>query len=99
MIFSKKNKVNHVGKHFIHSQVQKEKLISGINKLIGQLDTIKNDIATDNSCDESLVQILAVKGGVEKIGRELIANGILDCLEDYSKDELQLIFKNLFKLD
>jgi DNA-binding FrmR family transcriptional regulator len=99
MLFSKKKKTKMVGKHFKHTDSQKAKLALGINKLIGQLETIKSDILTDNACDDSLIQVLAVKGGVEKIGRELIGTGILDCLADYSKEELELIFKNLLKLD
>jgi DNA-binding FrmR family transcriptional regulator len=63
------------------------------------LETIKKDILNDNACDESLIQVLAIKGGVSKIGRELIGKGILDCLDEYSKEELELVFKNLLKLD
>jgi hypothetical protein len=43
--------------------------------------------------------VLAIKGGVSKIGREMIGTGILDCLDEYSKEELELVFKNLLKLD
>lgn len=97
MIFSKKPKS--VGKHFINTDSDKKKLIVGINRIIGQLETIKSDIVTDNACDETLTQIMAVKGGVEKIGRELVGKGILDCLQSYSRDELEIIIKNMFKLD
>ena len=105
MLFSKKkpranpSSRSIVGKHFKHTDADKAKFSSGINKLIGQLETIKRDIENDNACDDSLIQILAVKGGVARIGQELVGKGILDCLGEYSKDELQLIFRNLFKLD
>ncbi len=99
MLFGKKRKIQNVGKHFKHSDEDKSKFATGINKLIGQLETIKTDIINDNACDETLIQVLAVKGGASKIGRELIGKGILDCLDEYSKDELELIFKNLLKLD
>jgi DNA-binding FrmR family transcriptional regulator len=99
MLFNKKKKIQNVGKHFKHSDLDKQKFSSSINKLIGQLETIKSDIVNDNACDETLIQVLAIKGGVEKVGRELIGKGILDCLDEYSKEELELIFKNLFKLD
>jgi DNA-binding FrmR family transcriptional regulator len=99
MLFGNKKKTVTVGKHFKHSDADKQKFVSGINKLIGQLETIKKDILNDNACDESLIQILAIKGGVSKIGREMIGKGILDCLDEYSKEELELVFKNLLKLD
>lgn len=97
MIFSKQ-KQQTIGKHFILSNSEKEKTTRSINKVIGQLETIKRDVMNDEACDESLNQILAVRGGVESVGRELVGKGILDCLGSYSKDELEIIIKNLFKL-
>lgn len=97
MLFAPK-KPKSVGKHFILQDKEKEMMIKNINKIIGQLETIKKDVMTDNACDESLTQILAIKGGVEKVGRELVGKGILECLSDYSNQELELIIKNLFKL-
>lgn len=99
MIFQKKVKIKHVGKHFILDEGEKAKFKLAINKIIGQLETLKKDIDTDNTCDESLTQILAIKGGVESIGRNLVGKGVLDCLNEYSRDELELIVKNLFKLN
>jgi DNA-binding FrmR family transcriptional regulator len=70
-----------------------------INRIIGQLDSIKSEILNDEACDESLTQILAIKGGVERVGLDLLSKGVLDCLQDYSKEELSIVFKNMFKLD
>jgi DNA-binding FrmR family transcriptional regulator len=98
MLFQKKATPKIVGKHFVHDSSQKSKLTSSINRIIGQLETIKDDINNDNSCDESLIQIMAVKGGVEKVGREMVGNGILDCLSNYSREELESVIKNLFKI-
>ena len=80
-------------------QADKDKFRLAINKIIGQLETLKKDIDNDNTCDESLTQILAVKGGVESVGRNLVGKGILDCMQDYTRDELELVIKNLFKLN
>jgi DNA-binding FrmR family transcriptional regulator len=99
MLFQKKKIPKSVGKHFIHTDEQKKKLSSAINRIIGQLESIKTEINNDDSCDESLVQIMAIKGGVEKVGREMVGNGILDCLEQYTREELEIVIKNLFKLD
>ena len=99
-IFSKpKPKKQIVGKHFVHTDEDKKKFVTAINRLTGQLNTIKEDLMNDNACDDTLVQIMAVKGGVEKVGRELVGKGILDCLGQYSREELELVIKNMFKLD
>lgn len=92
-IFSKP----HVGKHFQLEDTAKKKLVTYLSKIIGQLERIKQDIQTDNACDESLVQILAIKGGLVKVSSDLVSLGILNCIEDYSKEELELILKNVFK--
>jgi DNA-binding FrmR family transcriptional regulator len=97
MIFTKKTPKT-VGKHFILTDKEKSSTVSSINKIIGQLETIKKDVSSDNACDETLTQILAIKGGVESVGRNLVGKGILDCLTEYSREELELVIKNLFKL-
>jgi len=98
MFFNSKQKKS-VGKHFILNEEEKRKLVLNISKIVGQLESIKKDIINDEACDESLNQILAIKGGVEKVGRELVGKGVLDCLNQYSHDELEVIIKNLFKLN
>lgn len=97
MLFKTK-KVKSVGKHFILEESDIKSFTTNINKIIGQLETIKKDLSTNSTCDDSLTQILAIKGGVESLGRNMVGKGLLDCLDDYSKDELELIIKNLFKL-
>jgi DNA-binding FrmR family transcriptional regulator len=88
-----------VGKHFRLKEQDKQRVINSLNKIIGQLETIKKDVTNDNSCDDTLVQILAIKGGVSSIGRNLITKGVFDNIEQYTREELELIVKNIFKLD
>jgi DNA-binding FrmR family transcriptional regulator len=103
MIFQKKKEIEVsaelVGRHFNLHPKDKQSAITSLNRIIGQLETIKKDVETDNACDDTLVQILAIKGGVESMGRNLIGKGIFDNIESYSKSELEIIVKNLFKLD
>jgi DNA-binding FrmR family transcriptional regulator len=99
MLFQKEKKNNFVGKHFVLDTKDKEKSLIAINKVIGQLETIKKDITNDNACDDTLVQILAIRGGISALGRNLVGKGILDCINEYSRDELELVIKNIFKLD
>lgn len=98
MLFNNRSTNQHVGKHFKFSDSEKVKFRSSVNKIIGQLEAINRDIQNDNTCDETLTQILAIKGGVESLGRNMVGKGLLDCLQDYSKDELEIIVKNLFKI-
>jgi DNA-binding FrmR family transcriptional regulator len=99
MLFQKDKKPKFVGKHFKLGDKDKASTLTAINKIIGQLETIKKDVTNDNACDDTLVQVMAIKGGVSAMGRNLVGKGILDCIEGYSREELELIIKNLFKLD
>jgi DNA-binding FrmR family transcriptional regulator len=98
-MFNQTKKTQIVGRHFTLSDSDINKTVNSINKIIGQLETIKKDVINNDACDQTLTQILAIKGGVESVGRNLVGKGILDCLNDYSRDELEIIIKNLFKLD
>jgi DNA-binding FrmR family transcriptional regulator len=98
-MFFKKKKVETANKHFILQSEDKQKVVNSINKIIGQLETIRKDVLNDSACDESIVQILAIKGGVESVGRYLVGKGILDCISNYTREELESIIKNIFKLD
>ena len=98
-MFLRKKKTKSVGKHFILTEAEKQKMSLSINRIIGQLESIKTEILADEACDESLTQILAIKGGVERVGLDLLSKGVLDCIQDYSKEELSIVFKNMFKLD
>jgi len=99
MIFGKtKTITKHVGKHFILTDSEKNRTVIAISKIVGQLEAIKKDVMTDNACDETITQILAIRGGVSTIGQNLVGKGILDCLNNYSREEMELILKNMFKL-
>jgi hypothetical protein len=42
---------------------------------------------------------MAARGGLSKIAKEMVGRGVLDCRDTYSKDEFELILKNMLKLD
>ena len=99
MLFKKNpKKTASVGKHFVLTEKEIAQYVASLNRIIGQIETIKSDITSGSACDETLTQILAIKGGVESVGRNLVGKGILDCLDKYSREDLELVIKNLFKL-
>jgi DNA-binding FrmR family transcriptional regulator len=78
---------------------EKKSLTISLKKIIGQLQTILSDIDGDHACDETLTQIMAVRGGVSRVGKDLIGMGILACMKKYSKEELQTAIEALYKMD
>lgn len=100
MLFNRKKIITPaVGKHFVLDEESKKKTAIAINRIIGQLEAVKADILNDQACDETLTQVLAIKGGASKIGLDLLSMGVLSCFDKYSEEELLSIFKNMFKLN
>jgi DNA-binding FrmR family transcriptional regulator len=76
----------------------KKQLTISLKKIIGQLQTIMSDIQGNHACDETLTQIMAVRGGVARVGKDLIALGILDCMSNYTKEELKTAIEAFYKM-
>jgi DNA-binding FrmR family transcriptional regulator len=76
----------------------KKQIVTNIKKIIGQLQTILGDVDGNHACDETLTQIMAVRGGVSRVGKDLIGLGILECMAKYTKEELKTAVEALYKM-
>jgi DNA-binding FrmR family transcriptional regulator len=76
----------------------KKQIVTNIKKIIGQLQTILGDVDENHACDETLTQIMAVRGGVSRVGKDLIGLGILECMSKYTKEELKIAVEALYKM-
>jgi DNA-binding FrmR family transcriptional regulator len=76
----------------------KKNTIMSLKRIIGQLQTIQNEIENDEACDQTLTQILAARGGLARVGKDLVGLGILSCLGKYSRKELEQAIELLFKM-
>jgi DNA-binding FrmR family transcriptional regulator len=76
----------------------KKNTVMSLKRIIGQLQTIQNEIENDEACDQTLTQILAARGGLARVGKDLVGLGILSCLSKYSRKELEQAVELLFKM-
>jgi DNA-binding FrmR family transcriptional regulator len=83
--------------HLKLKKPDQEALNRQINMIMGQLRRIQEEIATDDACDETLTQVLAVRGGINKLVTDLVALGILDCLKGKRQAEVTTAIQNLLK--
>ena len=74
-------------------------LVASINRLVGVLNSAKKDIEENHACEETVGKLISAKGAISRAARELINRGVLDCLNSYSKDELEEAIKLMFKVD
>jgi DNA-binding FrmR family transcriptional regulator len=84
-----------------HTQLtpeEQKKMSQSLSRIIGQIQNIKSEIDANDACNETFVQLLAARGGLNKLATELVSLGILDCIQHKSKKELQHLIQNIFKV-
>ena len=84
--------------HLTLKKEDKTQVIQSLNRIMGQLEAIKQEILDDEACDETLTQLLAVRGGVARVGKDLVGMGILACLSKYNRKELEQAIEKLLKM-
>ncbi|GAB4144196.1 MAG: hypothetical protein OHK0017_02480 [Patescibacteria group bacterium] len=77
---------------------ERERIVILLKKIIGQLQSISNLVENDKITDQTLVQLLAVKGGANNVCKEIISKGVLGNIQDYTVEELDQALSIIMKL-
>ncbi len=70
-----------------------------LKKVIGQLQSLHTVIEENSVTDQTFTQLLASKGGVSRVCKEIISRGVLKNIHKYSHEELSKALDIIFKLD
>lgn len=62
------------------SDEDKNKLVTRINKLIGQMNGIKKMIEDDSYCDDILIQLSAIDKSIKSLANVILDNHMHTCL-------------------
>lgn len=73
-------------------------LVISLKKIIGQLQTLSQQIEYENINDQTFVQLLAAKGGISRICKDIISKGVLNKLTEYSPADLNKALDIIFKI-
>lgn len=84
---------------------EKEKIITRLKKIEGQVRGVQKMIDSGSSCTDVLIQISAIKSAVNKVGTLVFENHAHECLrtskegydEQESVEELMKILSNFIK--
>lgn len=82
------------------SDEDKNKLVTRINKLIGQMNGIKKMIEDDRYCDDILIQLSAIDKSIKSLANVILDNHMHTCLiENIENGNYEVINKiiDLFK--
>jgi DNA-binding FrmR family transcriptional regulator len=80
------------------NEKDKDEILIALKKIIGQLNSIYNNIDQGNVNSQTFTQLLAVKGGASKVCKDIIGLGVLPVLDKYSKEEINQALDIIFKL-
>jgi DNA-binding FrmR family transcriptional regulator len=69
------------------TDVEKQNLISRLNKIEGQVKGIKNMIESDRYCDEILIQISAVEKSMKSVGNQILKSHLSTCVVNSIKED------------
>lgn len=62
------------------TEEEKAKLNTRINKIIGQMNGIKNMIDSDRYCDDILIQLAAIDKSIKSLANVILNNHMHTCL-------------------
>jgi DNA-binding FrmR family transcriptional regulator len=71
-----------------HQEREKLKLMQRLKKLRGQLDAVERSLAADEDCGGQLMQLAAVRGGVNSLMAEVLETHIRFHLADGVKEQI-----------
>ena len=64
----------------IRNEEEKNNYKKRLNKISGQINGISGMIDDDRSCDDILIQILAVNSAIKSLGQEMLLNHMKTCM-------------------
>ena len=75
-----------------------KELITAVRRVIGQLKHVEKDLEEKKVRGQTFTQLLAIKGGANKICKEIISRGVMSNIQSYSKEEIDSALDIIFKL-
>lgn len=77
---------------------EKKQLLNRVNRIIGQLNGIKNMILEDKYCNDILIQVVAAEKSLKSLANLMFENHIYRCIsDDINNEEIIDELTSLFK--
>lgn len=80
-----------------HSHAHTKAVLNRMSKLIGHLESIKNMIENGRDCSDVLIQISAVNGALNKVGKLILKDHMEHCIVDAVRENDEQAMKKLEK--
>lgn len=70
----------------VHSEASKRRIVNRLSRIEGHLRGIKTMIESDRPCPDVLVQIAAVRGGLDRVARIILDEHLSECITRAASD-------------
>ncbi len=77
--FSQCKPASHVHSH-VHNEESLKKLINRLSRIEGHIRGIKTMLQESRSCPEVLIQLAAVRGGIDRVARIILDEHLEECI-------------------
>ena len=64
----------------VHSEASKRRIVNRLSRIEGHLRGIKTMIESDRPCPDVLIQIAAVRGGLDRVARVILDEHLSECI-------------------
>ena len=77
--------------------MQKDKVISQLKRIRGQIDGIISMYEDERTCVDVVRQVIAARSSLGSVAKSLLSNEATRCTKERKPDELQEILKEVFR--
>ncbi|MEO0646733.1 MAG: metal-sensing transcriptional repressor [Cyanobacteria bacterium J06650_10] len=71
---------HHHSDDHIHSEASRKRIINRLSRMEGHLRGIKTMVQDDRPCPDVLIQIAAVRGGLDRVARIILDEHLNECI-------------------
>jgi DNA-binding FrmR family transcriptional regulator len=70
------------------SPEERKYIVNSLKKISGQIQSVIDIIEHDKTREQTLVQLRAIKGGANRVCKDIISLGVLKNISDYNFEDL-----------
>jgi len=69
-----------VSREHVHSEASRKRIVNRLSRIEGHLRGIKTMVQDDRPCPDVLIQLAAVRGGIERVARIILDEHLSECI-------------------
>ncbi len=71
---------HHKNTHHLHSEESRKRIINRLARIEGHIRGIKTMVQEDRPCPDVLIQVAAVRGGLDRVARIILDEHLSECI-------------------